>query len=111
MTGCFACLARFGVLGFVLAVACVPLSRVHAQPAPPSVTERLIELLVQNGVLKRDQANALLKQAKAEARAGAQQNRRQAAVVPKGEKPGAAPTTEQAAAGAAEPKLPPARYA
>jgi hypothetical protein len=41
-----------------------------AQPADsPSVTEKLIELLVQKGVLPRDQAAALLAQAQAEARA------------------------------------------
>jgi hypothetical protein len=43
----------------------------HAQQSPDSgssVTERLIELLVQKGVLQKDQAAALLKQAQREAR-------------------------------------------
>lgn len=92
------------MLCLVLAAAFVPLSRAHAQPATPSVTEKLIELLVQNGVLKRDQANALLKEAQSEARA-AQQHQRQAAAAQKEAKPGTPPTAPERAA--AEPKLPP----
>lgn len=78
----------------------MPLSGAYAQDAPPSVTEKLIELLVQNGVLKRDQANALLKQAETEAHAAAQRPHPKAAAATKEAKP----TAEQAAA---EPKLPP----
>ncbi|HVC59319.1 MAG TPA: putative porin [Acetobacteraceae bacterium] len=107
MTERFGCLARFGVLCLLLAAASGSLSRAHAQPATPSVTERLIELLVQKGVLPRAQANALLKQAEAEARGGAQQRHRQVAAGPRGKRPAATPAAEQAAAGSAEPKLPP----
>jgi hypothetical protein len=98
----FGWLARSGVLCLVLAAA--PLSWARAQSAPPSVTEKLIELLVQNGVLKRDQANALLKQAEAEAHAAAKQPHGQAAAAPKGAKQGAAPAAEQAGG---EPQVPP----
>jgi hypothetical protein len=99
--------ARYGLLCAGFGVACVPLSEAEAQLTTPSVTERLIELLVQKGVLPRDQAAALLKQAEAEARAGEKQPPRKVAGAPKSKKPAAAPTAEQAAAGSAEPKVPP----
>jgi hypothetical protein len=58
----------FWLVAGLLAVGSALVPRpAHAQPPAPSVTERLIELLVQKGVLPRDQATALLQQAQQEA--------------------------------------------
>jgi Putative porin len=103
MTGRSGWLARYAALCSVMAT-CAAVPPANAQspaPAAPSVTERLIELLVQKGVLPRDQAAALLKQAETEAHTAARPKPRATAAAA-GKQP-----AEQLTAASGEPALPP----
>ncbi len=68
-----------------LGIACALAALLAAGPAhaqSPGVTEKLIDLLVKNGVLKKEQAAALLSEAQAEARAGKPAARAKSAAAP-----------------------------
>ena len=109
MTGCAGWAARCAALCFAATAACLTASAARAQSSAsaPSVTEKLIELLVQKGVLPRDQANALLQQAEAEAHAATRAKASAAAPRPAGKQVAATPPAENPAAAGTQPALPP----
>lgn len=99
--------ARLSTAALIMCVAVAPPA---ARADSASVTERLIELLVQKGVLPRDQAAALLQQAQAEGQtkpAKAARPPRAAKATPAAPPAGAAAAGTTASQAASAPPAPP----